>query len=145
MLETDGHAKMYNWAMEANSVITSPCPERNWTQAKKGVIKVEGIAWSGKGSITHVDVSTDGGRTWKEAKFTSIILPKAVTRFAIEVKWDGKPMLLQSRATDDTGYTQPTAKQLVSARGREAVYHRNAIQTWEVKSNGEVNDVHVYA
>ena len=145
MLEYDGHAKMYNWVMEANSVITSPCPERNWKEAKKGVIKVEGIAWSGRGAITHVDVSTDGGNTWKEAKFTSAVLPKAVTRFAIEVKWEGKPMMLQSRATDDTGYTQPTAKQIVAARGKEAVYHRNAIQTWEVKSNGEVNDVHIYA
>ena len=145
MLQYDGHAKMYNWVMEANSVITSPCPERNWKDAKKGVIKVEGIAWSGRGSITHVDVSTDGGNTWKEAKFTSAVLPKAVTRFAIEVKWEGKPMMLQSRATDDTGYTQPTAKQIVAARGKEAVYHRNAIQTWEVKSNGEVNDVHIYA
>ena len=54
-------------------------------------------------------------------------------------------MLLQSRATDDTGYTQPHAKELVAARGKESVYHRNAIQTWEVKADGEVNNVHVYA
>ena len=145
MLQADGHAKMYNWSFEANSVITSPCPERDWKEKKHGVIKVEGIAWSGKGAISHVDVSTDGGNTWKQARFTSIVLPKAVCRFAFEVEWDGKPMLLQSRATDDTGYTQPMAKQLVAARGKESVYHRNAIQTWEVKADGEVNNVHVYA
>jgi sulfane dehydrogenase subunit SoxC len=145
MLQADGHAKMYNWSFEANSVITSPCPERDWTDKKKGIIKIEGIAWSGKGAISYVDVSTDGGDTWKQARFTSIVLPKAVTRFAAEVEWDGKEMLLQSRATDDTGYTQPNAGQLVAARGKESVYHRNAIQTWEVKSNGEVNNVQVYA
>jgi sulfane dehydrogenase subunit SoxC len=145
MLEYDGHAQMYNWVMEANSVITSPCPERNLKNVKKGPIIVEGIAWSGRGKITHVEVSIDGGINWKKARFTSVVLPKAVTRFAIELEWSGKPMMLQSRATDDTGYVQPTAQQLIDARGREAVYHRNAIQTWEVKSNGEVNDVHIYA
>ena len=145
MLQADGHAKMYNWSFEANSFITSPCPERDWKEQKHGIIKVEGIAWSGKGSISHVDVSIDGGNTWKQARFTSVVLPKAVTRFAIEVEWNGKPMLLQSRATDETGYTQPNAKELVAARGKEPVYHRNAIQTWEVKADGEVNNVHVYA
>jgi len=145
MLQADGTAKMYNWSFEANSIITSPCPERDWKKVSKGPMKVEGIAWSGKGTITNVDVSTDGGINWKKAEFTSIVLPKAVTRFATEVEWDGNPMLLQSRATDDTGYTQPTATQLNDARGKEGVYHRNAIQTWEVKADGEVNNVHVYS
>lgn len=145
MLQADGSAKMYNWTFNVNSIITSPCPERDWSKTKKGPIMIEGIAWSGKGTITHVDVSLDGGITWKEARFTSVILPKAVTRFAYELDWDGTEMLIQSRATDDTGYTQPTATQLNKARGKEAVYHRNAIQTWEVKSNGEVHNVHVYS
>eukprot|EP01155_Anaeramoeba_flamelloides_P024959 Anaeramoba_flamelloidesa811802_173.p1 GENE.a811802_173~~a811802_173.p1 ORF type:complete len:452 (-),score=11.83 a811802_173:1447-2802(-) len=144
MLMPDGHAMMYNWAFNAKSVITSPCPERNWTNTKKGPIVIEGIAWSGKGTITHVDVSIDGGNTWEEAEFTSVQLPKAVTRFQFKTKWDGKPMLIQSRATDDTGYTQPTTTQLRAARGKEPIYHRNAIQTWEIKANGEVNNAHIY-
>lgn len=144
MLLKDGHATMYNWAFSANSFITSPCPERDWKGEKKGAIMIEGIAWSGKGTITAVDVSIDGGKTWEEAKFVSAQLPKAVTRFAFKTKWDGKPMMIQSRATDDTGFTQPTATQINEARGKEAVYHRNAIQTWEIKANGEVNNVHIY-
>lgn len=146
MLQPDGKSIAYNWAFNANSVITSPCPERNWVGKKPGKMKISGIAWSGKGTITHVDVSVDGGKTFKEAKFTSIQLPKAVTRFEAIVDWDGKsPLYLQSRATDDTGYTQPTAVQINASRGRESVYHRNAIQTWEVKPNGEVHNVHIYA
>jgi sulfane dehydrogenase subunit SoxC len=144
MLQKDGHSMMYNWTFSANSVITSPCPERNWKDIKKGAIMIEGIAWSGKGTIIAVDVSIDGGNTWKEAKFTSIQLPKAVTRFAFQTKWDKKPMMIQSRATDDTGFTQPTVTQIKKARGDEASYHRNAIQTWEIKANGEVNNVHIY-
>ena len=58
-------------------------------------------------------------------------------------KWDGKPILLSSRATDDTGNTQPTIDQEVKKMGVEAIYHRNALVTWEVKSNGEVNNVHI--
>ncbi len=144
MLMPDGHAMMYNWAFNAKSVITSPCPERDWTKVKKGPIMIEGIAWSGKGTIKHVDVSLDGGKTWKEAEFTSVQLPKAVTRFQFKTEWNGEPMLIQSRATDDTGYTQPTTTQLRAARGKEPIYHRNAIQTWEVKANGEVFNAHVY-
>ncbi|RLA74909.1 MAG: sulfite dehydrogenase [Epsilonproteobacteria bacterium] len=144
MLTKDGHALMYNWAFSANSVITSPCPERDWRDKKRGFIMIEGIAWSGKGTITAVDVSIDGGKTWKLAQFTSMQLPKAVTRFAFKTKWNKNSMMIQSRATDDTGFTQPTATQLNNARGKEGIYHRNAIQTWEVKSNGEVNNVHIY-
>jgi len=144
MLTKDGHALMYNWAFSANSVITSPCPERNWKNKKRGLIMIEGIAWSGKGTITAVDISIDGGKNWQKAQFTSMQLPKAVTRFAFKTKWRNKPMMIQSRATDDTGFTQPTATQLNKSRGKEGIYHRNAIQTWEVKSNGEVNNVHIY-
>jgi sulfane dehydrogenase subunit SoxC len=145
MLQPDGKSMMYNWAFNANSVITSPCPERDWSRKKPGKMKLDGIAWSGKGTITDVDVSLDGGKIWERAEFSSIQLPKALTRFQFFLDWDGKtPLYLQSRATDDTGYTQPTATQINVARGRESVYHRNAIQTWEVKPNGEVHNVHIY-
>ncbi|NPA51169.1 MAG: sulfite dehydrogenase [Epsilonproteobacteria bacterium] len=140
----DGHAKMFNWVLEANSVVTSPCPERDWKGIKTpAMMKISGIAWSGKGKITHVDVTLDGGKSWHEATITSEILPKMITRFEFYFKWDGKPLLIGSRATDETGYTQPTQQQLLDARGTEFIYHRNAIQIWEVKSNGEVNNVQI--
>ena len=53
----------------------------------------------------------------------------------------GKPALLQSRATDDTGYVQPTYRQLRAVRGTRSIYHNNAVQTWLVQDSGEVKNV----
>ncbi len=144
MLQKDGRAIQYFWANEVNSVITSPCPEKPWTNLKKGdMIEIEGIAWSGRGTISNVDISFDGGDNWVEANLKGLILPKAWTRFSYIYKWDGKPILLSSRAVDDTGTVQPTIDQETSKVGVESVYHRNGIQTWEVTSKGEVNNVHI--
>jgi sulfane dehydrogenase subunit SoxC len=57
--------------------------------------------------------------------------------------WNGGSALLQSRATDETGYVQPTREKMIAARGNRTIYHSNAITTWAVSDKGEVK--HVYA
>jgi len=71
------------------------------------------------------------------------VLEKALTRFSLVTKWDGQPWLLQARAIDETGYVQPTLKQLREVRGVESIYHKNAIHTWQVSNTGEVKNVQV--
>ncbi len=68
-------------------------------------------------------------------------MSKCLTRFNIDWVWDGKPTLIQSRATDDTGYVQPTYQALRRVRGSRSIYHNNAIQTWLVQESGEVKNV----
>ncbi len=144
MLTPSGKAIRFFWPMEVNSVITNPCPDKPWTDLKKGdIVEIEGLAWSGEGTIKGVDISFDGGKTWVEANLKGLVLPKAWTRFSYMYKWEGKPILLSSRAYDDAGYVQPTIDQEVKVMGVEAIYHRNAIVTWEVKANGEVNNVQI--
>ena len=144
MLTPSGKAIQYFWPMEVNSVITSPCPEKPWTHLKKGdIVEIEGLAWSGQGTIKGVDISFDGGKNWVEAELKGLVLPKAWTRFSYIYKWEGKPLLLSSRAYDDTGTVQPTVGQEIAKMGVEAIYHRNAIITWEVKANGEVHHVEI--
>jgi len=144
LLQKSGKAVQYFWPNEVNSVITSPCPEKPWTNLKKGdLVEIEGLAWSGQGTIKHVDISFDGGDNWVEASLKGLVLPKAWTRFSYIFKWEGKPMFLSSRAVDDAENVQPTIDQETSAVGVESIYHRNAIVTWEVKANGEVNNVHI--
>lgn len=138
-LMPDGTSREFSFVQECNSVITNPSPEKPWKQ--KGRYWVEGLAWSGRGKIRHVDVSTDGGINWREARFTSIVLPKALTRFGIELDWDGSPLLLQSRAVDETGFVQPTYAQLRKVRGTNSIYHKNAIHTWQVRPDGRINNV----
>ncbi len=144
MLQPSGKAIRYFWPMEVNSIITSPCPEKPWTDLKKGdLVEIEGLAWSGMGTIKHVDISLDGGDNWVEANIKGLVLPKSWTRFSYIIKWEGKPLVLASRATDDAGITQPTINQEIAKVGVESVYHRNGICSWEVKANGEVNNVHI--
>ncbi len=144
MLLPSGKAVQYFWPIEVNSVITSPCPDKPWTHLKKGdLVEIEGLAWSGQGTIKGVDISFDGGKNWVKASLKGLVLPKAWTRFSYIFKWEGKPLLLSSRAYDDSGNIQPTVGQEIAAVGVETIYHRNAIVTWEVKANGEVHNVQI--
>jgi len=142
-LQPSGKAIQYFWPMEVNSIITSPCPEKPWTDLKKGdMVEIQGLAWSGQGTITHVDISFDGGKNWTEANLKGLVLPKAWTRFSYIVEWKGQEMFMSSRATDDSGNTQPTIDEEINKVGVEGIYHRNPICTWQVTAKGEVNNVH---
>jgi len=144
VLTPSGKAIQHFYVNEVNSVITSPCPEKPWTDLKKGdTVEIEGLAWSGAGTIEGVDISFDGGKNWVEASLKGLVLPKCWTRFSYIYKYDGKPMFLSSRARDDAGYVQPSVKQERDAVGVEGVYHRNGIHTWEITKKGEVNNVQI--
>lgn len=131
-----GRIRMFSFEMDAKSVITSPAyPER---LAGPGWWPIRGIAWSGRGRINRVDVSTDGGRTWIAADILSPLLPKAMVRFEHQWQWDGNETLLMSRAVDDHGYVQPTFAQLEAVRGPGTQYHYNPIRAWRVARDGAV-------
>ncbi|HTQ00454.1 MAG TPA: sulfite dehydrogenase [Casimicrobiaceae bacterium] len=136
-----GKHRQYTWIQEAKSVITAPSGGQ--VLLDKGYHEITGFAWSGRGKVKRVDVSTDGGRNWRTAKLQEPVLAKALTRFRIDWTWDGGPALLQSRAMDDTGYVQPAIRQLRAVRGTRSIYHNNAIQTWRVDASGEVSNVQV--
>lgn len=138
-LMTDGTARGFSFLMEAKSVITFPCPEKPLSGA--GLYEIRGLAWTGNGKVKRVDVSMDGGITWQSVRLHEPVLSKALTRFTLPWRWDGKPALLQSRAIDETGYVQPTIAALRKRRGSNSVYHNNSIQTWQVKADGSVFDV----
>ncbi|WP_166263541.1 sulfite dehydrogenase [Marinobacter caseinilyticus] len=140
-LMRDGSARQFTFVMEAKSVITSP--SGGHVLPEKGFYEIRGLAWSGRGKITWVDVSTDGGRNWAQAELEGPAEPKALTAFRLPWRWDGGSALLQSRAIDETGYVQPTRQALAKARGLKSIYHLNAIQTWEVSSDGGISNVHV--
>ena len=138
----DGTSRKWTWEMDAKSVVTSPSPQSPITHGK-GPLVITGLAWSDRGAITGVDVSIDGGKTWSEARLGAPGTDKALTRFYLDINWDGQEMFLQSRARDSSGYVQPTKAQLREVRGLNSIYHNNAIQTWWVKANGEAENVEV--
>lgn len=135
-LMPDGTARQFTYVMDAKSVITYPSGGQKLKG--QGFHEISGLAWSGRGKITRVEVSTDGGETWEDAELQEPVRSMALTRFRLPWQWDGQAARLQSRATDETGYVQPTIQQLIEVRGTNSVYHMNGIKTWAVDENGEV-------
>ena len=140
-LMPDGTARQFTFEMEAKSVITAPSGGQRLEQP--GFIEIRGLAWSGRGQITRVDVSMDGGKSWHVAELQPPILPMCHTRFRFGWKWNGQETILQSRCQDDTGYVQPTRTDLVAVRGVNSYYHNNAIQSWKITQEGQIENVHV--
>jgi sulfane dehydrogenase subunit SoxC len=140
-LLADGRARRFTYIMDAKSVVTNPSPQAPFKH--KGPNVLSGIAWSGRGKITRVDVSLDGGRNWAAARLDGEVLPLSMTRFYLDFDWSGRELMIQSRAHDDSGYVQPTKNELRAVRGTNSIYHNNGIQTWLVRSNGETENVEV--
>jgi len=134
----DGTARIFTFVMEAKSLITFPSGGQKLTSP--GFYQVSGLAWSGRGRITRVEISADGGGTWRDAVLQEPRLSMAFTRFTLPWTWDGKEAVLQSRCTDESGYVQPTKDALVAVRGLNSQYHYNGIKAWKVMTNGSVTN-----
>src|SRR5919108_46386 len=147
----DGKMWLFHFVQEVKSFITHP----SFGQALKGpgYYEISGIAYSGNGRISKVMVSADGGKSWAQAALQAPVLPKAFTRFRMPWRWDGQPVVLQSRAWDESGEVQPLRADFVAARGQTSKpvtnplgfpnQHYNSITSWGVDSAGGIK--HVYA
>ena len=147
----DGKAYRFYFLQEVKSFITHP--SFGLKMSGPGYYEISGVAWSGNGRIVKVMISADGGRSWGEAALQEPVLSKAFTRFRMPWRWDGQPVILQSRASDEAGNVQPLRAEFVASRGqtRKPVtnplgfpnQHYNSITSWGIDSNGEIK--HVYA
>ena len=134
----DGKWRQFSFDMEAKSVITSPSGGMN---VRPGELMIQGFAWSGNGSIKAVDVTTDGGRTWREATVEGPVLDKCLTRFRFPWNWNGAPVSIASRAVDSTGYVQPTVEDIKKVRAITGfVQHHNGVFPWSIDASGEVKN-----
>jgi len=132
----DGTARQFSFVMDSKSIITFPAypvtlPGAGWWE-------INGIAWSGRGMIRRVEISTDGGQQWAPAELQLPVLSRCHTRFRYLWNWDGRESLIMSRAVDETGYVQPTLAELRAARGLGTFYHFNHIRAWRVRRDGSV-------
>jgi sulfane dehydrogenase subunit SoxC len=139
-----GKARWYHFQWAAKSVITRP--SAGLKIPGPGYVQITGLAWSGGGAVSKVDVSTDGGRTWKEAKLQGPVVPKAHTRFVFDWDWNGEEAVIQSRCTDDQGDVQPSRAELYNhwgiaddAKPARAI-HFNAMQPWRIARDGSLHD-----
>jgi sulfane dehydrogenase subunit SoxC len=138
-LMPDGKAKQFTLEMGVNSIITRPS---FGMKLEKGFHEITGIAWSGAGRIGKVEVSTDGGNSWRAAALQGESHPKAVARFRLHWEWSGAEAMLQSRATDEKGRVQPTRKALVAQYSPGNPYHNHSIQSWHLQTDGSIRNVY---
>jgi sulfane dehydrogenase subunit SoxC len=134
--------------LQPKSVITFPSGGQRLPD--QGSYEITGLAWSGGSAIRKVEVSLDGGKTWKQAAIKGDAHPSAFTQFGLEWNWNGEEALLQSRCTDDRGKVQPTPAQFAKTynvtvedmkKGNLGnTHHVNFIYTWRVTPDGSVHN-----
>ena len=139
LITLTGKARQFSWVMEAKSLITFPSGDMRLPGT--GFYEITGIAWSGRAPIERVEVTTDGGKSWSLASLQEPVLPKAHVRFRYPWRWDGGEAIIESRATDQTGYVQPTKSFLTRTEGVGPTYHYNGIQSWKISPDGSVSNV----
>jgi len=156
-MRPDGKASIYESQVGPKSLITFPCDGDRLTD--RGYHQITGLAWSGRGAISRVEVSTDNGRTWKDADLQTPIYRKAHTRFRFDWNWDGSEAVIMSRCTNEYGDIQPTFTELAQMWGNMAEPHlpaadvirlwetaniseflNNPIQSWKIGRDGSVED-----
>ena len=140
-LMPDGKARIFTYRMETKSVITFPSGGQKLPGT--GLYELTGLAWSGSGRIERVEITTDGGKSWVAAKLHEPRLPIAFTRFRLPWRFDGREAVIASRATDETGYVQPTREELIAVRGTNSGYHFNGMKFWKIQTDGTVRNVEV--
>jgi sulfane dehydrogenase subunit SoxC len=145
-----GKAYQFYFLQEVKSFITHPSP--GLRLSGQGFYEISGLAYSANGRIAKVMVSADGGRSWAQAALQAPVLPKAFTRFRVPWRWDGGPVVLQSRAWDEGGNVQPTRAEVIARRGQTAKpvtyplgfpsQHYNGPTSWAVDAGGEVRNAY---
>jgi sulfane dehydrogenase subunit SoxC len=134
----NGQALQFTFEMGVKSIITNPSGLMQLDGA--GLYQISGIAWSGAGKISKVEVSTDGGLSWQLAALEGEQAPKSLVRFRLPWRWSGQATLIQSRATDEYGNVQPTRAQFKRQFANDARFHNNTIVTWSITTEGHVKN-----
>ena len=142
-INADARAAALGNQIGPKSVITYPSGGQKLQGP--GSYEISGLAWSGGGAVRTVEISTDGGKSWKVAELRSPSYPMAHTRFGLSWKWDGKECELQSRCTDELGTIQPTRAQAAKYFNKPLEGFRvpgtdNLVHPWKVASDGSVTN-----
>jgi sulfane dehydrogenase subunit SoxC len=143
-LRRDAAAAALGYQIGVKSVITTPSGSQKLPN--QGYYEISGLAWSGQGKISKVEISTDSGKTWNTAVLKGTVHPMAHTRFGYMFKWEGGEHVIMSRAYDEVGQMQQTAQEAAKALG--ATYakgyrppgNNNLIMAWKIAKDGAVTN-----
>ena len=131
---------------EPKSIITFPSGGQKLSGP--GLYEISGLAWTGGGAIRRVEVTTDGGRTWKDAQIQEPVLRLAHTRFRLPWNWNGEETVIESRCTDERGRTQTLLSEIRKKWGDNPTVWKSSnspgerfsgTQPWKITSDGSVH------
>jgi sulfane dehydrogenase subunit SoxC len=143
-LDQDAKVAALDYQIGPKSVITFPSGGQQLPG--KGFYEISGLAWSGGGAIRRVEISTDNGKSWKNAEIKGTAQRMAHTRFGLPWNWDGTETVIMSRCTDEVGQVQPTRQQVAAYWNvpYEPTYNvpglDNTIFPWRIASDGSVHN-----
>lgn len=131
--------------MPPQSCILRPSGGQKLNQ--RGFHEIRGVAWSGGGKIVRVEVTVNGGKTWKDAVIQGPVNSKAHTRFVYPWTWNGEETIIAARCTDERGSTQPTTAEAARIRGidvetlkTKTIQRNNIAQPWKIERDGRVTN-----
>lgn len=126
--EKDSDAgKMPVTTIHVNSIIQNPI---SWSVLEAGMHQIYGLAWTGTGFISNIEISTDGGNHWEKAifqKFPGNMYSWVSWTFTWFAAHKGEYKIM-SRASDSFGFIQPA-----EARWNRKGYGYNAYSIVNVK------------
>lgn len=143
-LDQDPKVAALDYQIGPKSVITYPSGGQQLSG--RGFYEISGLAWSGGGAIRRVEVSTDNGKSWKNAEIKGTPQRMAHTRFGLPWNWDGTETVIMSRCTDELGQVQPTREQVAKYWNRPADASfstpglDNTIFPWRIAGDGSVHN-----
>jgi sulfite dehydrogenase len=92
--------------MDVKSWINSPSPEQG--PVKAGEVVIEGVAFGGMTAARSVEVSTDGGKSWRAAQLVGEDKGRYAWRqFRLRAQLQPGEHVIACRATDSKGNVQP--------------------------------------
>ena len=131
--------------MPPQSCILRPSGGQKLNQ--RGFHEIRGVAWSGGGKVVRVEVTVNGGKTWKDAVIQGPVNSKAHTRFVYPWTWNGEEAIIAARCTDERGSTQPTTAEAARIRGIDVetlktrtIQRNNIAQPWKIDRDGRVTN-----
>ena len=112
--------------MRVKSIITRPI---DGTRVPLGRVRVQGFAWAGSVGVKNVEISIDGGKTWRFAGFMGDVAPLAWRMWVTEIEIKSPAQLtIMARATDKAGEAQP-----IAAQANGGGYGNNSIHEVKVR------------
>ena len=91
----------------ASSATTNPSRSSSSSTPSSEMVPIGGMAFAGDREIARVEVSTDGGTTWKDARLKNALSPYTWVLWTVDLNVSGnKHYKIVARATDKTGNVQ---------------------------------------